>query len=147
MLLTFSTGEVLAQGAAEGDVHQLHPSACRQDGKIARERRSHQGDLARISHRIGRSRFALCGLAVSARIDVAAARQDELVDTVKRQRRVSRQHAGGRQQGRGGACLFHSEHVVIVQEERSTLPTVPTAPPHAPPSSPRPARIGSPPTA
>jgi hypothetical protein len=93
--------------------------------QIARERRSHKRDLARVSPRISRSRFALCGIPVGARIDVAAARQDERVDPVERQRRISRQHAGGRQHDRGGARPFHSLYVVIVQEERPTRPRSP----------------------
>ena len=125
MLLTLPTREVLAQGAAEGDVHELHPSARREDGQIARERRSHKRDLRRISPGINRSRFALRGIPVGPGIDVAAARQDERVDPVKRQRRISRQHASGRQHDRGGARPFHSLYIVIVQEERSTRPRSP----------------------
>ena len=63
---------------------------------------------------------------------VAAARQDERVDPVERQRRISRQHTRGRQHDRGGARPFHGLYVVIVQDERFTRPRSPPRfrPPH-----------------
>jgi hypothetical protein len=77
-------GEVLDERASEGDVEDLDPAAHAEDRKPALERALRELELERVPAGLGRGEVVGRLLAVAARVDVAAAAEEDPVARVER---------------------------------------------------------------
>jgi hypothetical protein len=73
-------GQVLDQGAAEGDVEQLDPPADPQQGDLQPDRRPGQGQLQLVAAGVGPVLGRVVGGPVVGRLDVPAAGQQQAVE-------------------------------------------------------------------
>jgi hypothetical protein len=82
MEVDLGVGEVLHEGAAAGDVEQLHPAADAEHRQVAIQRRLGEGDLEPVplDSRVLRQRIAL--RAVGGRVEIGAAGQQQAVQQI-----------------------------------------------------------------
>ena len=76
-------GQVLDEGAATGDVEQLHPAADAEDGKVALEGTADEGELEAIALGPSAPGLGVWGGAVGGRVDVRAAGEQQRVEPVE----------------------------------------------------------------
>lgn len=76
-------GEVLVEGAAAGDVHDLAAEADAQDGHAAGLGGAEEGEVEELAVGIGEAGFIVGRLAVESGVEVGAAGDEESVDLIE----------------------------------------------------------------